>query len=360
MSLRGQIAYWTAGRLLPTSPGAFRLFLALLVFAHHLSSFGFGKFAVYVFFALSGFWLNTMWRERYSCARAPYRTYLVSRVWRLAPVMIVTGIITIPALLLIGFDPGVVFSGEPLHFAFSTVFLLFYSYLPFVPVAPAWSLDIEMQFYLAAPLLAVALLRPVLRLPLIAGAAILSLVTTLWWPVPTVANYAVFFVIGMVVSATSWQPSRTLAFGSALAVSGTVLLVTLSPWRDILWGGANPGPLYAWNPLFNIVMALVCLPYALWTVYQKSDRADRMLADQSFIIYLLHWVAVQWFYSLAGQPFADRLVAAALGIAAVCVGSLVVWQVIDRPANRLRAAWVTSRMPAKSDNDSTSPAAILT
>lgn len=335
--------------LLPTTPGAFRLFLALLVFGHHLSSFGFGKFAVYVFFALSGFWLNTMWRDRYHRARAPYRTYLVSRVWRLAPVMIVTSIITIPLLMLIGIERELLFSSNPLHLAFSTVFLLSYSYLTYVPVAPAWSLDIEMQFYLVAPVLAIALLRPALRLPLIVGAAILALVATWSLPVPTLAQYAIFFLAGMTVSATRWQPGRTLAYGSAAAVIGTLVLVTATPLAGILWGGANPGPLYAWNPLFNVVMAFVCLPYAMWTVYQKSDRADRMLADQSYIIYLLHWVAVQWFYSMAGQPVLERLAVAGIGVVAVCVSSLALWHLIDRPANRLRHAWVNSRMPTISD-----------
>ncbi|KHL26180.1 hypothetical protein PK98_06690 [Croceibacterium mercuriale] len=337
---------------LPTSPGAFRLFLALLVFGHHLSSFGFGKFAVYVFFALSGFWLNTMWRDRYSHARTPYRTYLVSRVWRLAPVMIVTSIITIPLLVLIGIEREVVFSSDPLHLAVSTVFLLSYSYLTYVPVAPAWSLDIEMQFYLLAPLLAVALLRPALRLPLIAGAAILALVATWSLSVPTLAHYAIFFLAGMTVSATRWQPGSTLAYGSAAAVVGTLVLVTVTPLAGILWGGANPSPLYAWNPLFNVVMAFVCLPYAMWTVYQKSDRADRMLADLSYVIYLLHWVAVQWFYSMAGQPVLERLMVAGTGVVAVCLGSLALWHLVDRPANRLRHAWVSSRMPAAGDEGS--------
>ena len=40
------------------------------------------------FFSI-GYWLQLMWDGRYRHTRGPYATYLVSRFWRLAPVMLV-------------------------------------------------------------------------------------------------------------------------------------------------------------------------------------------------------------------------------------------------------------------------------
>ncbi len=68
-----------------TGPGLFRLLLAEVVFIHHLSRFACGTAAVYVFFSLSGYWIYQMYTRRYSKARFPYLTYLISRAWRLLP-----------------------------------------------------------------------------------------------------------------------------------------------------------------------------------------------------------------------------------------------------------------------------------
>jgi peptidoglycan/LPS O-acetylase OafA/YrhL len=332
----------TARRLAwPVEPGAFRLFLALLVFAHHLSSFDFGLYAVYVFFVLSGFWLHTMWVERYRLTRNPYGTYLVSRAWRLAPVMVLVSAITIVILLALGVRTDELFA-RPLHLAVSSLVLLGYAQLPYAPVGPAWSLDVEMQFYLVAPLLSVLLLRGASRwlLPLA-----LALSSALAWrfAAPVFPKYAAFFLLGMMAARSGWRPPPRLALGSALAVPVVLVAITLSPWRDILWGGVDPGPLHRLNPAFNVVMAFVTVPFALETVRRASDRTDRALADLSYIGYLAHWAAVEWFDTFAGEPFGKRLAVAAASIVAVGFVSLGIWRGFDRPINRLRARWVARR-----------------
>lgn len=330
----------------PTSPGAFRLVLALVVFVHHFSSFGFGQYAVYVFFMLSGFWLHAMWVGRYRHARRPYLTYMVSRIWRLAPVMLLVSAFTIPWLLLIGTPASLVFSTHPAHLAFSSAFLLGYAQLYYPPVGSAWSLDVEMQFYLVAPLLAALLLR-VPAWPVVLAGAVLSLVAAQGMTTPALPAYLVFFLIGMAVAARDWRPGRTLALGTALLVPAALVAITLSPWRGMLWGGASTGPLFAWNPELNIALALLTMPFAMYTVRQSSDGTDRMFADLSYIVYLAHWAGMQWFFTMAGRPVVERLGVAATCFVVVPLTSWLIWRFYDRPINRRRAAWVAGRLPPR-------------
>ncbi|MBW8785525.1 MAG: acyltransferase [Novosphingobium sp.] len=326
---------------IPISPGAFRLLLAMIVFVHHISSFGFGPYAVYVFFVLSGFWVQSMWNGRYSKTRNPYLTFLVSRVWRLAPVMVLATMTTVPLLLLIGVPADKVFAATPLHFAFSSVFLLGYSWLPYLPIGSAWSLDVEMQFYALAPLLAVFVKRAGWPLAL-AAAALTSLAASTFIDHPVLPKNIFFFVVGMAAAAFDWRPSARFAWLSGLSVVAITVLVTLSPWRGLLFGGAHPQPIFAWNAIYNIALAVLTIPFALCTVRQPSDDLDGDMGAMSFIIYLFHWVASQWFVSISG-PFSVRLEVALISLVTVPLVSTLVLVFFDRPIDRLRSRWVRQR-----------------
>ena len=261
----------------PVRPGAFRLWLALLVFIHHLSSLDWGPAAVYAFFVLSGFWIETMWAARYRHARRPYLTYLVSRVWRLAPAMVLVSVITIVLLPVIGV-PATVIWAAPLHLIASTAFLLGYAWLPYLPVGSAWSLDVEMQFYLVAPMLALALAgtgaaaaagpdrgRPGRAGPavLVVAASVCSAWSALVIKAYVLPCYIAFFMVGMTASRLAWQPSRRLAGRSIAGTAALALGDIVSPWRGILVGGAHPGPLHVYAPAFNVALAVTIIPFAI-------------------------------------------------------------------------------------------------
>lgn len=329
----------------PVLPGAFRLFLALLVFVHHLSSIDWGAAAVYCFFVLSGFWIETMWSVKYRHARQPYLTYLASRVWRLAPTMVLVSLITLALLPLIGISQATIWVGNPLHLIVSTVLLLGYSWLPYLPVGSAWSLDIEMQFYIVAPLLALMLaISRRAAFALLGAAALCSVWTVLAGKIYILPCYIGFFVAGMAASRLRWHPGRRIA---AVSMALTVALVVgdvLSPWRGVLIGGAHPGPLHAYAPLFNLALAVALIPFAIATVHRPGDAMDRMMGDLSFIVYLQHWVAMQWFFATTGA-YMHRLAVAATGFALVLPGSWLIWRYFDRPINRMRSRWVAARLP---------------
>ena len=325
----------------PTGPGAFRLWLALLVFVHHMSSFGVGPFAVYVFFALSGYWLQLMWTGRYRKAQHAYLTYLASRFWRLAPMMVLANVLTVPFLMWIGVGEGTVLA-EPLHLAISSVVMLGYAWLDYLPVGAAWSLDVEAQFYVLLPLLAALVLRGP-GIAWLALAASISLAAALWLDTPpTLAQHLFFFAAGMLAARHRWEPGVRAAYASAALVVGVLIFLTVSPWAGIVWGGADKGPLFVWNPVLNVALSVAALPFALWTVRRRSDGIDRAFGDLSYIVYMLHWAAMQWFFTLEGSVM-HRLPYAAAAFLVIGALSLAVWYAFDRPINAARTRWVAAR-----------------
>lgn len=323
-------------------PGVFRLFLALLVFLQHSSKLSLGAAAVYVFFCLSGYWIERMWSEKYSATRAPYVTFMVSRLWRLVPTFVLVAAITLGVQLALGATWAQIrgAAGWP-RFIGSHLLIFGYNTLPAQPLRPAWSLDVEMQFYVVAPLLAVVMATGRGRLVALA-AALISLGSVAVFGKSAAASFLLFFVVGMLAARHDWRPSARLAALTGGAAVALIAGCVLSPFRGVLLGGATPGPLFVFMEPANVVLGLLAMPYAIFTTHQASARADKIAADLSYVVYLLHWAAVSWFVTIPGS-FAHRLPYWAAAWALVGVGSLAVWRAWDRPINAARARWVRGR-----------------
>lgn len=324
------------GKIL-TGPGAFRLILALAVFQHHVASIAVGSAAVYVFFVLSGFWICTMWRDRYSKANAPYFTYLVSRLWRLLPVFALIG----TGFLLWRWVVGLPITG---HMIASTFLILGYASLPQLPMAPAWSLDIELQFYILAPGLIWLMARGHARLTLVT-AGLLGIAAASLHLKAFVPQHLFWFCVGMAASTIDWQPSGRLAWSGVALAAVTSLALLISPIRDVILGGANPTPLHRFNELYNVGLALCLAPYAIWSTRQKGGAWDGAFADLSYVVYLLHWATGNWLAAHAAHLATGPRIVVTAGAVVVTLGaSWLIWRYFDKPINRQRAAWVRKRL----------------
>jgi len=314
-----------------------------MVFVYHTSRFAVGTSAVYIFFCLSGFWIYKMYTGRYSATRQPLLTYAVSRLWRLLPTF---WLITLLTFIFLYFNGTLVFywnEVNKIHFIVSNIIIFGYQTLYKLPIDPAWSLDIELQFYVIAPFLAIlfALKKVKVGWLLLAFAAI-SVIASLTHNPVALLDFLVYFVIGMAAASSNWQPSGKFVLISVGAAALLLALCLVSPWRGILLVGAHPGPLATYNPHLEVVLALLAVPYAIFTTRQEGFAADGMFADLSYIIYLLHWSATIWINSHGGTVF-HRLINMAMGwITVICV-SILIWKVYDRPINRMRSRWVSKR-----------------
>ena len=153
----------STGSCLVLPPGLFRLCLAAVVVVDHTLPIQLGLAAVYLFFALSGYWVYAMWHQEYLKTRAPYATFLISRFWRLFPVYFLSLVILVLVASMFGkscLDPPGLKKLGLLRFYFSNLFLFGVARVKDKINLPAWSLDIEMQFYCIAPLLIGCLKSP--------------------------------------------------------------------------------------------------------------------------------------------------------------------------------------------------------
>jgi len=328
----------------PSDPGAFRLWLALLVVIHHLTGLEIGKAPVLVFFVLSGFWVQRVWNDRYRHTRQPWLTFIVSRWWRLAPLLVLATPLAIAMQALTHDRDLALVAQTPWAHALVPFSVLGYAQLPTRPVGPAWSLDIEMQFYLAAPLLVALIAR--LRTAVILTLGFLVFEWSLMAHHGVVLTaFLPWFLIGMVGAAHDWRPSRTMATGSMALALGlfTAVLATPSLRETYL---APDAPEYV---TLNLLLGALLIPFALSTVTapRRPDRADALLADQSFLVYMLHWPAITLFRHIEwATPFTAALGAMTL-MAAVAALSMLVWHHFDRPLNGVRKRWVDSRLSEK-------------
>jgi len=236
--------------------------------------------------------------------------------------------------------------GSRFHQAFSSIFLLGYNSLSFRPNVPSWSLDIEMQFYLIAPFLVMLAARS--RHWALLLCVIISFVTHLFKEAVTAAPYLIFFAIGVTAGSSKWKPSSRLAWGALAATGVLVLLCITGPLRGILLGGAHPVPVFAFNDLGCVILALALVPWAIYTTGQKASRVDKMYGDLSYIVYLMHWPILKIIDTADGSGlhrFANIMVA----MAVVLLASWLIWMVVDYPINALRSNWVAGRLPKSAD-----------
>ncbi|EMI15573.1 acyltransferase 3 [Rhodopirellula maiorica SM1] len=149
------------------TPGSFRLFLGFVVVIHHSFPLRMGAWAVGMFFVLSGYWISRMWRGSYSRKPSPYRTFLISRWWRIAPLFVVIQLLA-AALVLSGVSGDHTSVIEDWRWWLTQPAVIgstqFGRLLP-----PSWSLDVEMQFYLVAPIMLMVATRFVFSRKLAVG-----------------------------------------------------------------------------------------------------------------------------------------------------------------------------------------------
>jgi peptidoglycan/LPS O-acetylase OafA/YrhL len=344
-------------------PGFFRLFLSFVVVLHHSFPLRLGAWAVYAFFILSGFWISQMWRQRYAYTHDPLWTFIVSRWWRLVPLFLVcTALSVISNSLLSGADslPG----GHGAAW-----------WLRQLPIAgssgvgtdlpPGWSLDVEMQFYLVAPLLITIFgqIGPLLRCLIVTAAC--------GWlarhilrggdiQLATLPLFVGFFLIGVAMQWGQWKSSRTMGNGSLLIVFAITALLAIWPQtRRGVWRAGADIALTAEDfagfvtGVWWIVGAAMVVPFLAWNVAQKSSRFDRFLSNLAYPVYLFHWIPREWYYhfSLRNGPVWKQCLLLAMNFFAVAVGAMILLLVVDQPSERLRAAWVSSRKKKRQEQE---------
>lgn len=347
-------------------PGLFRIILAYLVFINHTFPLHVGSVSVYLFFMLSGYWVYAMWFKEYAITNQPYWNFLTGRFWRVYPIYYTALGLSFLATRFVGahdFDFRPTGALVAFHYYFSHVFIYGYSALPRLAqiMPPVWSLDIEMQFYVAAPLLILVWNRygawsvPRLLVYAVGIVGLAIYVDLIWHKVGFsgyMPNYLLFFLVGVQTAHSGWRPSERLAIGGCLLAASLMVGSMIVPaTRSLLVEGKFAGPLTPYFQLASIVMAVLVAPYAMATVRKQPEsawfrRLDRDLGNMTYEVYLFHETAllIGWHY-ISGTRL-QQIPWLFLVAVAVMPMAWVFYQLIDLPMERRRKAFLRSRQLA--------------
>ena len=178
--------------------GSLRFFLALSVIFAHAGAFmglvlGDGRLAVQTFYMISGFYMSLVWTDKYSKLPNPVTTFYVSRALRIYPMYFLVLAVMVLAGALFGFNnPAFHFFDATKALGWPTAVWVYLTQLTLIGmetplfhnfelhnymVLPvAWTLGLELTFYLLVPFLLsrLSILITVLVISLVARIAIFS------------------------------------------------------------------------------------------------------------------------------------------------------------------------------------------
>jgi peptidoglycan/LPS O-acetylase OafA/YrhL len=364
--------------------GTIRFLLALAVVCAHVGKLPFtvqlgSLLAVQAFYIISGFLIALVWTNKYE--RRPNGLFLfysnrAARIyilyWAVLVISIVVALVTkwlthdFPSYWGSpprGLLPYTIFTNAWI-FGSSWAYWLGFASPPYVTIddgslyftmdytssqypvwrtmilGPAWTLDLELCFYLLAPLLLSLRLRYILA---IIATSLLARFS--WYAMGHDAdpwNYRFFpFEIGLfMLGAAAYRVSRMLAWQP----SPTILKIVFAALVGSILGYGMLGlPHGSFNSFVYLFIFAALIPYVFDLT--RSWRFDRFLADMSFPLYLAHWpVGSISIYIrdrfLLPAPEYRGLVPAIASIAAAAL--LVIF--VERPVERWRQSRIT---PAK-------------
>ena len=319
--------------------GIHRYVLSLLVMVGHLAplwSSWCGYYAVFAFYLLSGFLMTKVLRRRYGGSSAGVVRFLANRALRIHPPYWAVLGLTLGLLALWPVDvprlhPSIRVPGDARAWIQNVLVIgLEGEAVRLVP--PAWSLDVELVFYLV--LAAVATRGRAVAFAWLAGSAAYTA-----WLVATGAAFAdryapygaasLPFALGC---ALQWEESR-LRLAPWHAVLAPILFAGHAMLAVRLWGAYDGAAFYASLGLAAYSVAALAPRRASGAL----ARLDAALGDLSYPLFLGHQVAsiaVAMTWLGGARPPGGRLLLFTLP--AVHALAFAVHAGVERPVERLR------------------------
>jgi peptidoglycan/LPS O-acetylase OafA/YrhL len=352
--------------------GVLRLLLALVVvIAHSGAVFGFaplsGVLAVQTFFMISGFYMTMILTEKYH-GPGSYRLFISNRFLRIYPtywaVLLFAFAVNAIIYLVIGVGPleapqktgvaGLLLLSFSNLFIFGQDLLMYLGTLPkgalfftanvhntspqlwtFLFIPPAWSLSLELMFYVTAPLLvrrATGLLVALIALSTALRAALYFKLhlTNDPWTNRFFPTEIAFFLAG------------TMAYRIYLRVQASNLLRQY--WPTITAAFFACFLAYQYLPSHEItglpikqtayyLIAWAAIPFIF--VFSKKSKIDRFIGELSFPVYLIHYPMLKLLLMLLHHLRLDNLLPA-VEIITSLTAAVVVTRLLTIPLEKLR------------------------
>lgn len=330
-------------------PGITRFILASLVVLYHISRYVFlGRFAVCSFFILSGYWITLMFANKYSKKNNPLKVFYISRLRRLLPVFYTFTILAFAVWVIA--DSSVITQIKNLDLLNKTIFwasnttLLTYYSLPKVNImVPAWSLDIELEFYLLFPVLFYITrnnykILTWLFFLFLAISFYLCAVYSSTWINNSLLTYLYLFILGMMIfyhKINFSVQTEKICLALLILVVGVQYFI---PYSTQHFKETNS----IFYTVLSFILVMLAVPALANSVRNVSDKKDKFWGEMSFLVYLSHWVWIRPYGLLAQNSSAImHLVYLVLYLVLTFTLSLLVYRLIDRPMEKLRHQWVS-------------------
>jgi peptidoglycan/LPS O-acetylase OafA/YrhL len=297
------------------------MMLALVVLASHLSALNVGGPAVVLFFVLSGYWVSRRWHG----GNQSILGFAVARVLRIWPLFALVATLTWLALGQLGLPRAADLpAGLLLLGSASRGDLL---------LQVDWSLDLELQFYMALPLMWLAVRRlPMSRLWVLGGAAWAVGILLMARGASSFLLYLPAFAAGMWLTRVRWH------WGAGPVLGGLALFAlvgaALAAWPTtrplvVKTGGLLP----VLEHLGHLAWSLPLLPLVAWVLAGPSSARDKAAGDASYALYLVHAPVITLVAAVTGwQGLALKL--AVLPMIALAAWLLYRW--VDQPLENAR------------------------
>lgn len=335
--------------------GTVRLVLAMMVALSHVGwypGFNPGIVAVVIFYMISGYAMAALWRSLQQKSRTPFRHFAWDRLLRIYPPYLVVLILT--ALLVLWIHPPSYFlsaQGDTWLLLQNMLIVPLNYYMfsgidRFTLIPPAWSLAVELQFYLLLPLLLIRWPRFFYWLSL--GVAIYAQLGGLpreWFTYRLLPGVLHLFLAGVLLAQAPDRASRRRLLIKMLLLYCSLFALA---WVFNLWSAyRTPQAGAMFNLLPELTLGvLIGLPIVALLAplrghhfkgwLKRLAQIDHVLGYLSYSAFLVHF-GVYWWLTRHGPAFDVHEFVTLTLLFAIIIGFGV-----EFPAQRLRKKLVTN------------------
>ncbi len=311
--------------------GTIRFLLALAVVGAHCGSIlGVHQInshlAVQSFYIISGFYMALILSEKYNSQKNYYSLFLTNRLLKIYPIYFIILFLTFIYYLIVGYHShwafvpclelypkanfftqlslgitNLLIIGQDwvMFFGIDLQGKLFFNpdfqhapipcyYLLFIP--PAWTLSVELTFYLIAPFIVKKGLKLVVILILLSAAIRLYLFFEVGykydpWSYRFFPNELIFFLLGY-LSYKLYSKAKMHSNFNKLGIFAYCLLVALVILYPYLSNNLATTAPFAIEEIGYFITFCLAIPFVF--IFTKNSKFDAFIGDLSFPIYLSH------------------------------------------------------------------------
>ncbi len=229
----------------------------------------------------------------------------------------------------------------------SNIFILGNTIPKYRILGPAWSLEVEIQFYLIFPLFAYIISKMKNSLAIILTFLLTSLGAYLYFKDQVEFNaspYIYLFLFGALVY--KYKIKFTPKIEKLSAILFLLLLGSQYLVPQLHKHFMEEKSFYYFS--VTLILIISVIPILINSVYVPTNSRDKILGELSYIIYLSHWVWIQPYYAIVWSHPADysnftKLTYATGVLILTAASSYLAFLYIDRPIEGMRHKWVSSK-----------------